>query len=105
MVAENQKFQDQLKQAQEKYMVLLQSNEELNLFIIVLDLENRNFKLIQDINQLRENLVELSEKNTELISELEISQSNKARMHKVSFHSVEQGLIEFFLNNSNKLKK
>jgi len=28
---ENQKFQDQLKHTQEKYMVLLQSHEDLNL--------------------------------------------------------------------------
>lgn len=58
-----------------------------------IDLENRTKKLLNEISQLKENLVSLSEKNTELISELEMSQSNKMKIHKVSFHSYEQRIF------------
>lgn len=39
------------------------------------------------MNDLKETIVMLSEKNTELISELEISQSQKCRRNNLSFHS------------------
>ena len=55
-------------------------------------MENRNCKFVHEINQLKENLIELSEKNTELISELETLQLVKAKIHKASFHSVEKGI-------------
>lgn len=69
-------------------------------------MESKTNKLLLEINKLNEEIILLSEKNTELVSELEISLNNKQKNEKkLSFHSAEPIEKENLANKDSDFKK